>query len=401
MRINDRAKLIAIVGMILGGLMLNCCGQQPTSGGPPQGVAPEVAVVVIQPERVAITTELAGRTSAYLVAEVRPQVSGIIKERLFNEGGDVKAGSVLYQIDPAIYQAAYASAKAALARTEANLTPTRLKAERYKELVAIKAVSQQDYDDIAAALKQAEADIEASRAAMETARINLAYTRVTAPISGRIGKSSVTTGALVTASQGAALATIQQLDPVYVDVTQSSANLLRLKQSIASGRIKSDSANQAKVKLLLEDGTAYPLEGILKFSDVTVDPGTGSFTLRTVFPNPKHILLPGMYVRAILEEGVNEQAILVPQQGVTRDQKGNAIAMVVDNSDKVEQRTLKIDRAIGDKWLVSEGLKPGDRLILEGLQKIKPGVPVKVVSFGTRTGTTGPAGAAAPAEGKK
>jgi membrane fusion protein (multidrug efflux system) len=401
MRINDRAKLIAIVGIILGGLMLNCCGQQPTSGGPLQGVAPEVAVVVIQPERVAITTELAGRTSAYLVAEVRPQVSGIIKERLFNEGGDVKAGSMLYQIDPAIYQAAYASAKAALAKSEANLTPTRLKAERYKELVAIKAVSRQDYDDITAALKQAEADIEASKAAVETARINLAYTRVAAPISGRIGKSSVTVGALVTASQGAALATIQQLDPIYVDVTQSSSNLLQLKRSMASGRLKHDGVNGAKVKLLLEDGTPYPLEGVLKFSDVTVDPSTGSVILRTVFPNPKHILLPGMYVRAILEEGVNEQAILVPQQGITRDPKGNAVAMVVDSSEKVEQRVLKIDRAIGDKWLVSEGLKPGDRLIVEGFQKIRPGVSVKVVPFEKKTGTAPPAGAAVPAETRK
>ena len=400
MQINDRAKRIAVAAVLIGGLIMGGCGQQ-KAGGPPQGGAPEVAVVTVQSERTSITTELAGRTSAYLVAEVRPQVGGIIQKRLFNEGGNVKAGDVLYQLDPATYQAAFASARAALTRSEANLTPTRLKAERYKELVAIKAVSRQEYDDITATLKQAEADIESSKAAVETARINLAYTRVAAPISGRIGKSSVTVGALVTASQGAALATIQQLDPIYVDVTQSSANLLQLKRSMASGKLKHDGVNGAKVKLLLEDGTPYPLEGVLKFSDVTVDPSTGSVILRTVFPNPKYILLPGMYVRAILEEGVNEQAILVPQQGVTRDPKGNAVAMVVDSSEKVEQRVLIIDRAIGDKWLVNEGLKPADRLIVEGFQKIKPGVSVKVVPFEKKTGTPTPAGAAVPAEARK
>src|SRR3972149_7154941 len=362
MKINDRIKRIAAAGVLVGCLTLNGCGQPPTAGGPQEGGAPEVAVVVVQPQRLAITTELAGLTSAYLVAEVRPQVGGIIRERLFNEGGDVKAGDVLYQIDPLTYQAAYAGAKAALARAGANLTPLRYREERYRELVAVKAVSRQDYDDTVAALKQVEADIEVHRAAVETAPLNLSYTRVTAPISGRIGKSSVTTGALVTANQATALASIQQMNPVYVDVTQSSANLLRLKQNMASGKIKHDAANQARVRLLLEDGTSYPQEGILKFSDVTVDPSTGSVTLRTVFPNEKHTLLPGMYVRAILEEGVNERAILVPQQGVTRDSKGNAPALAVDGSDKVEERVLKVERAIGDKWLVSEGLKPGDRV---------------------------------------
>lgn len=399
MQINHRAKLIATVGILLGGLTLTGCGQQRTAGGPQPGGAPEVGVVVMQPRRVAITTELAGRTSSYLVAEVRPQVGGIIRKRLFNEGGDVTAGDVLYLIDPVTYQAAYAGVKAALAKAEANLTPIRYRTERYKELVAIKAVSQQDYDDTAASLMQVEADIEVNKAAVETARINLAYTRVTAPISGRIGKSSVTTGALVTASQSTALATIQQLDPVYVDVTQSSANLLRLKQNMANGQIKRDVANQAKVKLLLEDGTPYPQEGILKFSDVTVDPSTGSVTLRTIFPNPQHMLLPGMYVRAILEEGVNERAILVPQQGITRDQRGNATALVVNGSDKVEQRVLKITGAFGDNWLVSEGLKSGDRVILEGLQKAKPGSTVKVVPFGTKTGSMAPA--AVSAESKR
>ena len=396
MQIYDRAKRIAAGGILAGILILGGCGQQAKSS---QTITPEVAVMVVKPERVAITTELTGRTSAYLVAEVRPQVGGIIQKRLFTEGGDVKAGSVLYQIDPAIYQAAYASAKAALARAEANITTTRLRAERYKELVAIKAVSQQDYDDITAALKQSEADIETGKSAVETARINLAYTRVKAPISGRIGKSSVTAGALVTASQGSALATIQQLDPVYVDVTQSSTNLLRLQQSMASGKIKRNGAGQAKVKLLLEDDTKYPWGGTLQFRDVTVDPTTGSVILRVVFPNPKGVLLPGMFVRAELEEGVNEKALLVPQQAVSRDPKGNPLILTVDAEGKVQQRMITVDRAIGDKWIVSSGLAPGDRLIVEGIQKVKPGASVKVVPFAADSGKTSgePKNAAPPA----
>ena len=361
-------------------LMLTSCGRSKPSNGSQAG-APEVAVVVMQAERVPIITELPGRTSPYLVAEVRPQVSGIIKKRLFTEGGDVKEGEVLYQIDPAIYEAAYAGAKAALARAEANVISIRNRAQRYRELVTINAVSQQDHDDAVAAFKQAEADIEANKAGAETARINLAYTRVTAPISGRIGKSSVTTGALVTASQPTPLAVIQQLDPIYVDATQSSANLLQLKRNIAAGRIKGAGPGQARVKLLLEDGTPYPLQGNLKFSDVTVDPSTGSFILRMVFPNQKHTLLPGMYVRALVQEGVVDRAILAPQEGVSRDPKGNPVALIVDGSDKVEQRALKIDRAIGNKWLITEGLKPGDRLIVEGIQKVRPGASVRVVPF--------------------
>jgi membrane fusion protein (multidrug efflux system) len=379
MLIRNKSKIIAVTGVLAGCLILAGCGQQKATGGPP-GPA-EVAIVTVRPEKVAITTELTGRTSAYLVAEVRPQVGGIIQKRLFNEGGDVKAGSVLYQIDPATYQAAYASAKAALARAEANLTTTRLRAERYKELVAIKAVSQQDYDDITAALKQSEADNEVGKAAVETARINLAYTRITAPISGRIGKSSVTAGALVTASQGSSLATIQQLDPVYVDVTQSSASLLRLQQNMASGKLKRNGAGQAKVKLILENDTKYPLGGTLQFRDVTVDPTTGSVILRVVFPNPNGVLLPGMFVRAVVEEGVNQQAILVPQQAVSLDPKNNPVILIVGPDGNVQQRVLALDRAIGDKWLVSSGLAPGDRVIVEGLQKVKPGASVKVVPF--------------------
>jgi membrane fusion protein (multidrug efflux system) len=387
MKLFCKIRLVITVGILAGGLMLSGCGKK-QQGGPFQAATPEVAVVTVQPERVALTTELPGRTSAYLIAEVRPQVGGIIQKRLFTEGSDVKAGEVLYQIDPAVYQATYNSAMAALSRAEANLIPTRLKAERYAELVKINAVSQQDCDDASAALKLAEADVEAGKAAVETARINLAYTKVTAPISGRIGRSSVTNGALVTASQPAALATIQQLSPIYVDVTQSSAELLRLKQNLASGLLKSNGAAQAKVRLLLEDGSPYPLPGILKFSEVTVDQSTGSITIRAIFPNPKHTLLPGMFVRAILEEGVNEQAILVPQQGVTRNPAGNAMVMVVGSEEKVEPRVIKVLRTVGENWLVGEGLKAGDRVILEGLQKARPGTPVKAVPFGSKADGT-------------
>ena len=373
--------LMASLGVLLVGLILAGCGKFGKAGGPPQGFAPEVAVVAMQSERVSITAELAGRVSAFLIAEVRPQVSGIIQKRLFEEGADVKEGDLLYQIDPAFYEAAYAGARATLAKVEANVPPIRLKAARYKDLAAVKAISQQNYDDVDAALKQAEAELGIARAAMETARINLAYTGITAPISGRIGKSSVTIGALATAHQAVPFTTIQQLDPVYVDVPQSSANLLRLKRNIASGNLKSAGDYQAKVRLILEDDTSYPLEGTLKFSDVTVDPSTSSFILRMIFPNPEHTLLPGMYIRAVIEEGVNEQALLVPQQGISRDPKGNAIAMLVDGADKVEQRYVKVDRTIGDKWLVSDGLKPGDRVIVEGVQKVRPGVSVKAVPF--------------------
>jgi membrane fusion protein (multidrug efflux system) len=340
-----------------------------------------VAVVVVKAEPVAINTELPGRASAYLVADVRPQVSGIIQKRLFTEGTDVKAGEVLYQIDPASYEAAYAAAKAALARAEANIMSIRNRVERYKELVTINAVSQQDLDDASAVLKQAEADIESGKAAVEAARINLAYTKITAPISGRTGRSNVTVGALVTANQPTSLTVIQQLDPIYVDATQSSANLLKLQRNMAAGRIKGMGPDQARVKLLLEDGTPYPSEGSLKFSDVTVDPSTGSYILRMVFPNPKQTLLPGMYVRPVIQEGIVDRAVLVPQQGVSRDPRGNSIALVVDNSGKVEQRSITIDRAIGDKWLVASGLAPGDRVIVEGSQRVRPGASVKAVPF--------------------
>jgi membrane fusion protein, multidrug efflux system len=395
MQMNDRVKRIATMGVLIVGLITFGCPSQ--QAAPPPAVL-EVAVVTVNPERVVLTTELPGRTSAYLVAEIRPQVNGIVQERLFNEGSDVKAGSVLYQIDPAPYQAAYDNAIAALAKSEANLPPVRLKAERFKQLIALKAISQQDFDIADAALKQAEADIESSKATVESARINLKYTRVIAPITGRIGKSNVTIGALVTALQASPLAVIQQLDPIYVDATQSSATLLRLKRNIASGLLKGNGPNQTRVKLLLEDGTPYPQEGILKFSEVTVDPSTGSYILRMVFPNPKHVLLPGMYVRAVVQEGEVDRAILVPQQGVSRDPKGNPVALVVDGEGKVQQRMITVDRAIGDRWLVASGLAPGERIIVEGAQKVRPGASVKTVPFqGSGPGGGAPKETAQPA----
>jgi membrane fusion protein (multidrug efflux system) len=398
MQVRPFVKVIFAAAALASAFTLSGC--QNSAGKATQAGPPEVAVVEIKPQRVAITTELPGRTSAFLVAEVRPQVSGIIQQRLFKEGSDVKAGEVLYQIDPATYQAAWENAKAQLARAEANITAIRVRAERYRELVEIKAVSRQEYDDATAALKQAEAEIAAGKAAVEAARINLAYTRVTAPIGGRIGKSSVTVGALVTANQPVPLATVQQIDPVYVDVTQSSAVLLQLQKAMASGALKRDSANRAKVKLILEDGTAYPQEGTLQFQDVTVDPTTGSFIVRAIFPNPKRVLLPGMFVRAVLEEGVNEQALLVPQQGVSRDPKGNPLALTVDAEGKVQQRVIAVVRTIGDKWLVSDGLAPGDRVIVEGVQKVRPGMTVKAVPFGETKSADGKAAEPAAAKTK-
>lgn len=335
--------------------------------------APVVGVLTVQPRAVSLSTELSGRTAAFLLAEVRPQVAGIVKSRQFEEGGEVRAGQALYQIDAATYRASVDSAQAALAKAEANVVTAKLKAQRYDELAGIDAVSKQARDDAQATLKQAEADVAAARAALQAARINLDYTRVAAPISGRIGRSTVTPGALVTAGQTTALASIQQLDPIYVDMTQSSAELLRLQRALASGQLKRSGNGQAKVKLVLEDGSAYAAEGRLQFSEVTVDEGTGSVTLRAVFPNPKHTLLPGMYVRAVLEEGVNEQAILAPQSAVSRDAKGNATALVLGSDGKVQSRTLKAERAVGDQWLVSAGLAAGDKLIVDGLQKVRPG----------------------------
>lgn len=383
---------VALLATVLGAVALTGC-EEGKSGGEAaqqQQARPpaEVGVYEVKAAPVTLTTELPGRTSAYLVSEVRPQVGGIIEKRLFQEGSDVKAGQVLYQIDPASFDAQLESAKANLARAEANVAAARTKAERYKELVKINAVSKQDYDDADATLKQALADVAAYKAAVKTAQINLDYTKVTAPIAGRIGKSAVTPGALVTANQATALTRVQQLDPIYVDVTQSSVDLLRLKRELASGQLDKVSANdEAKVHLILEDGTDYNEEGKLTFSDVSVDETTGAVTLRALFPNPQMLLLPGMYVRAEIEEGVRPNGILVPQQGITRDTTGQAVAMVVENG-KVAVRKVVTNRAIGNQWLIDSGLKDGDTLIVEGLQKVRPGADVKAVPAGPQQNQT-------------
>jgi membrane fusion protein (multidrug efflux system) len=485
---------VSIVGVVLGGLLLaggTGCGRNDQPGGPV--AVPEVATVAVRPQRVVLTRELPGRTRAHLVAEIRPQVSGLIQKRLFTEGTDVEAGDVLYQIDPSTYEAAYANAEAVLAaakaaratavaaqsqakasrdnakaalaaakanhataiagrevakaslvaakaaqsRAEANAVPLRLREKRYAELVATRAVSQQDFDDVSAALKQSEAGIESAAAAvvgaeseigraeaalqvmeaeiqraevgiqsaeaeiesaaaaveaaratiesaeagLQTARINLGYTRITAPIAGRIGRSAVTTGALVTAHQPVALATVHQLDPVYVDVPQATADLLRLQQRLADGRLSHNGSEQATTRLILEDGSEYPHTGKLEFREVSVDPTTGSFVMRMVFPNPEGILLPGMFVRAVVEEGVREDAILVPQQAVSRNTKGEPFVLIVAGDNTVLQQMIVIDRAIGSQWLLASGLNPGDEVIVEGLQKVRPGVSVRAVSY--------------------
>jgi len=368
-------------GLLLAGVacifFLTACGR--SSSGSPTPPPAEVAVVTVAPRSVILTTELPGRTSPYRIAEIRPQVNGLIQKRLFTEGSDVIAGQELYQIDPAPFQAALENAQAALGRVEANLPAIRARAERFKELVADKAVSQQNYDDAVAALSQAEAELRFYKATLESARINLNYARVVSPISGRIGTSTVTDGAIVTAYQPMALATIQQLDPIYVDVPQSTSALLRLERRTADGQLDRNGSNQSDVRLILEDGTTYPQGGTLQFRDVSVDPSTGSVILRMVFPNPQGVLLPGMFVRAVVREGVNEQAILIPQQAVSRDPKGNPMALIVDASGHAQPRMLTLDRAIGDQWLVTSGLAPGDRVIVEGLQRVRPGSPVKEV----------------------
>lgn len=372
--------MILVAALFAGG----CTKESETTGKAlPQ---PEVAVVRVEAKPIATTTELAGRTSAYLVAEVRPQVGGIIQKRLFTEGSDVKAGQVLYQIDPAIYQSTLNSAKAVLARSMAQHSTIKLKEERLRGLLADKAVSQQDYDDVAAALKQTEADIQAGKASVEAAEINLRYTSVKAPISGRIGRSNVTEGALVTAQQPAALATIQQLDPIYVDVTQSTADILRLRQLMQKGQLDQNGKKQKQVRLLMDDGTEYPLRGVLQFRDISVDPTTGSVVLRILFPNPKMTLMPGMFVKSFVQEGIYRNAILVPQQAVSRNPKGEPLALIVDKEGKVEQRALVLDRVIGDAWLVSSGLSEGDQVIVEGMQKVRAGISVKVVSDGAAGG---------------
>lgn len=369
------------------------------------GSAPplEVSVVTLESQAVTLSSGLPGRTSAFKMAEIRPQVSGLILKRSFIEGSDVKIGQVLYKLDPAPFQAALDNARAALGRAQANLPPLKAKAQRFKELLEDKAVSQQDYDDAYAAFKQMEADVASWKAQVESARINLSYTEIRAPISGRIGKSSVTDGAIVTAYQAQPLTTIQQLDPIYVDAPQSTADLLRLRQRLEGGGLKVD--NDRKVRLVLEDGAAYPQEGIFQFRDVSVDAGTGSVVLRMVFPNPDKVLLPGMFVRAEVKEGVVDQAILAPQQGIMRNPKGEPYAYIVDGSGKVQMRKLTLDREIGDKYLVASGLAQGDRVVVEGVQKLqllRPGADVTVKAAPVAEKPPAPASAVptTPANGK-
>ncbi|WP_421532327.1 efflux RND transporter periplasmic adaptor subunit [Lelliottia amnigena] len=352
-------------------LLTGCDG----SDNPKQSAqAPQVTVYVVKSAPLAVTTELPGRTDAFRVAEVRPQVSGIVLRRNFTEGSDISAGDSLYQIDPATYKAAYDSAKGEMAKAEAAANIAHLTVKRYEPLVGTQYISRQEYDQAVANARQADASVIAAQASVETARINLAYTKVSSPINGRIGKSSVTEGALVTNGQASALATVQQLDPIYVDVTQSSNDFMHLKQS----NLQKNNATSS-VQLLMENGQPYPLKGTLQFSDVTVDESTGSITLRAVFPNPQHRLLPGMFVRARIDEGIQPDAILVPQQGVTRTPRGDATVLVVNDKDQVELRNVIAPQAIGERWLITEGLKDGDRVVVSGLQKIHPGATVVAV----------------------
>jgi membrane fusion protein (multidrug efflux system) len=390
---RQHVKLASLArGGVWAGLALTCllaaCGKPNVAAPPP----PEVGVVVLQPRTAAIETELPGRTSAIETADVRPQVNGIILSRPFTEGSTVRRGQVLYQIDPAPYRAAYAQAQAQLVNAQAAQTTAKLKADRYDELVKINAVSRQDDDDARAAAGQAAANVQQAEAAVQVARINLGYTQVVAPISGRVGRSLVTPGALVTASQASALTTIQRLDSVYVDISQSSAQLLALRRSLDSGQAQ---RGGPQVRLKLEDGSDYPTPGVLQFADVTVDQNTGSVDLRAIVPNPRGLLLPGMYVRAVITQAVRPNAILAPQVGVTRDPRGLPTAYVVDAQNKAQLRTLQTGAAVGDKWLVLDGLRAGDRLIVEGLQKVTPGATVHAVPAGSA-----PGGAATSGQGQ-
>lgn len=364
------ARVTLLSSLIISAALLSSCD----NSGEQQAHAPtpQVTVHVVNNAPLSITTELPGRTSAFRVAEVRPQVSGIILKRNFTEGTDILAGQSLYQIDPATYQAAYGSAKSDESKAQAAAVIAHLTVKRYIPLLGTQYISRQDYDQAVATAHQADADVMAAKAAVESARINLAYTKVTSPIAGRIGKSSVTEGALVTNGQSNAMATVQQLDPIYVDVTQSSSDFMRLKQeSLQQG-------GEAKsVQLIMENGQAYTLKGTLQFSDVTVDESTGSITLRAIFPNPQHTLLPGMFVRARIDEGVNPSAMLVPQQGVNRTPRGDATVMLVNDKNQVEARNVVTAQAIGDQWLISSGLKAGDKVIISGLQKAHPGITVQ------------------------
>ncbi|MET4665087.1 membrane fusion protein (multidrug efflux system) [Sphingomonas sp. PvP056] len=358
--------------------------------------------MTVSPQSATLSTELAARTAAYETSEIRPQVNGLITARLFQEGDEVRAGQPLYRIDPQPYQAQVASARAALARAKAAIASNDALARRYGELVKINAIARQDYENAITTAQQARADVAAQEAALRTATIDLGRTTVKAPISGRIGRSAVTTGGLVTASQTTALSTIQRLDPIYVDITQSSVDQLRLRKQLLEGNL-SRGANAARIRLKLEDGTLYPVEGIVKFADVTVDPATGSQTIRAQFSNPNRLLLPGMYVTAQFVEGTQANALLVPQRAVSRDEKGNAVVMVVGPGNKIVPKTLTAPRTIGDNWLVTAGLAAGDRVIVEGAQNLQPGTPVKPVQWtdkAAKPGAQQPANASAAGKGQ-
>ncbi|MFL9862767.1 efflux RND transporter periplasmic adaptor subunit [Paraburkholderia fungorum] len=358
-------------------VLLAACG--PKQSAPPQQT-PEVGVVTVQPTAVPVVTELPGRTSAFLVAQVRARVDGIVLRREFTEGGEVKAGQRLYKIDPAPYIAALNNAKATLAKAQANLASTTAQANRYKVLVAANAVSKQDYDNAVAAEGQAAADVAAGKAAVDTAQINLGYTDVISPVTGQVGVSQVTPGAYVQASAATLMATVQQLDPVYVDLTQSSLDGLKLRREVQEGRLKTSGPDAAKVSLILEDGRTYSEKGKLQFTDVTVDQSTGSVTVRAIFKNADKVLLPGMFVRAKIEEGINDNALVVPQVGITHDQKGTPTALVVNSANKVELRQLVTSGTYGSNWVVESGLKAGDRVIVQGTDKAHPGQDVKAVA---------------------
>lgn len=374
--------LIPVIVVVAVGLVYLAWDNKPSQANQPAQAkaapAPEVAVVTMQEKSVTLTSELPGRTAVYQVAEIRPQVGGIIQKRAFTEGAEVKAGQLLYQIDPASYEVAVARARAAVASAKAELEPARLKARRFADLIRSKAVSQQDHDEAQAAFALAQANVASAQAELEAARIDLERTRVSAPIDGRIGRSSITPGALVTANQATAMATVQQLDPIYVDLTQSNMELLRLKRALANGTMQSAGEAGTRVRLILEDGSTYAQTGTLQLAEASVDQSTGAVTLRAVFPNPNRELLPGMYVRAVIEEGVLAQALLIPQQAVTRNAHGEAQALIVDGQDTLALRTLELAQAVGGDWIVRQGLSAGDRVVVEGLQKARPGMQVRV-----------------------
>jgi membrane fusion protein, multidrug efflux system len=376
-------------------LLLGCASLVACSSGeaPKQKAkkTPEVGVVTVQQVTQSVVADLPGRTNAFMISEVRPQVGGIIRQRAFTEGAQVKAGDLLYQIEPAPYQATYQSAVAALQKTEATVVTLKLKADRYKELVKINAISKQDNDDAQAALQQGEADVASAKATQATAKINLDFTKVVSPISGFVSTSTVTPGALVIANQDVAMTTVQQLDPIYVDVIQSSSDLLKLKRDIAAGKLSNNAQKEIPVRVVLEDGSTYAHPGKLKFSGVSVNTTSGAVTLRAVVPNPEGVLLPGMYVHALIDMAEDKATILVPQRAVTRNTRGEPIVLLVDTEQKVEQKTIETSGTVGDAWRVSKGLQAGDRVIMDGIQNISVGATVKAVPFVAPTVTAAPA----------